>query len=150
MNGTSTPSLTTKSLTGSAKSTAKQRYKDFEAYKRDRKDRPKKELSKIPAKLLKEGSNVRRSFNGRKSMNLTEEDHFKIQSDEFNKTRQKENISSNIQAYNMPKLKNVTKINKNNWTNMPLKEEDRPVNYKTRLKRAQSSKPLRISLKDLE
>jgi hypothetical protein len=37
----------------------------------------KKEL-KMTSKLLKEGSGIRRSFDGRKSMNLTREDLFKI------------------------------------------------------------------------
>lgn len=100
----------------------------------------------MPAKLLKEGSNLRRSFNGRKSMNLTKEDHFAISTENVFKSRQKENIPSNFTH----KSKGTSKIKENNWTNMPLKGENRPVDYKARLKRAQSSKPLRFSLKDLE
>lgn len=52
----------------------------------------------------------------------------------------------------MVKPKQTPKLKDKNITSVKLKEEgeETPINYKTRLQRAQSSRPLRISLKDLE
>ena len=58
------------------------KFKDFESYNKLRKSKVKREFV-IPGKLNKESNAVRRSFNGRKSMNLTREDHFKMSHDEL-------------------------------------------------------------------
>jgi hypothetical protein len=44
---------------------------------------------------------------------------------------------------------NKTNKSKDKNSNMPFKNEEK-LDYKTRLKRAQSSRPLRMALKDLE
>lgn len=112
---------------------------------------------KMTSKLLKEGSGIRRSFDGRKSMNLTREDHFKISCDDFTKSRYRENVI-NFDFKVQIKLIEIEdasqKGNKNNKSkdknsNMPFKKEEK-LDYKARLKRAQSSRPLRMALKDLE
>jgi len=80
-------------------------------------------------------------------MNMTKEDNLKMSYDDFPKSRQKDNICLNTQTQ---KGKSNFKFKPHNSINMSSKVEPQPVDYRSRLSRAQSSKPLRVSLKDLD
>jgi hypothetical protein len=126
------------------------KFKDFETYRQQNKNKLKKEIKKGSSKILKAGSQSRRSFDGRKSVNFTNDDHFKASYDDFSKMKQKENIS-----YNVVNVCNTHKrtTNKMKHTVSPdtyTSEEERSVDDSAKLKRAQSSRPLGISLKDLD
>lgn len=125
------------------------KFKDFETYRQQNKNKMKKEVAKVSSKFLKEGSQNRRSFDGRRSMNFTRDDHLKVSYDDFSKTKQKENICYNIGNSNTQK-RTTSKMKDKSSPEIFANEEDGPVNYKTRLKRVQSSRPLRVSLKDLD
>ena len=67
------------------------KFRDFDTYRKQKKSKAKKEM-KMGSRLLKEGSTGRRSFDGRKSLNFTKDDHFRVTHDDSLKSRQKENV----------------------------------------------------------
>jgi len=123
------------------------KFRDFENYRKHRNKKSKKDNGKIASRLVKESNTIRGSFDGRKSMNMTKEDNLKMSYDDFPKSRQKDNICLNTQTQ---KGKSNFKFKPHNSINMSSKVEPQPVDYRSRLSRAQSSKPLRVSLKDLD
>jgi hypothetical protein len=126
------------------------KFKDFETYRQQNKNKLKKEIKKGSSKILKGGSQSRRSFDGRKSVNFTSDDHFKASYDDFSKMKQKENISYNIANVCNTQKKTTSKMKYTISPETYTSEEERSVEDNSKLKRAQSSKPLGISLKDLE
>jgi hypothetical protein len=101
------------------------KFKDFETYKQQSKNKMKKEVTKVTSKFLKEGSQTRRSFDGRKSMNFTRDDHLKVSYDDFSKTKQKENICYNIVNTNSNTQKRtISKMKDKSSPEMFVNEED--------------------------